>query len=183
MATGRGLNIGGYGATPRCLDAALPSPTARRSSRRGPDGRVSGHQTRRCRRPLRSTQERKASGPRHCSCRSWIGWPLRVAANSLPGKTKLCVGKCACFHACHALPANTANANGQVAPRGISETITENAASRPRQSNAPISQREGRHSSRQLTDLLDEWCECVIGTLLVAHEPAPELIVLAIQQL
>ena len=207
MATGRGLNIGGYGATPGCLGAAFPLPTARRSSRRGPGGRVSGHQTRRCRRPLRSTQERKASGPRHCSCRSWIGWPLRVAANSLPGKTKLCVGKCACFHACHALPANTANANGQVAPRGISETITENAASKPRQSSAPIaqrgisetstenaastprynkapiSQREGRHSSRQLTDLLDEWCECVMRTLLVAHEPAPELIVLAIQQL
>ena len=82
-----------------------------------------------------------------------------MAASSLPGKTKVCDGKCACFHACHPPHAKAASANGQAAQRGISETSTENAASMARQSKAPISQREGRHSSRQLTDPLDEWCE------------------------
>ena len=183
MATGSGLNIGRYGATPGRLEAALLLPTARRSSRRRAGERVSGHQTKRCRWPPRSRQARKASGPRHCSSTSWIGWPSRMAASSLPGKTKVCGSKRACFHACHPPQASAANANGHAAQRGISETRTENAANRPRQSSAPINQREGRHSSRQLTDPLDEWCECVMRTLLVAHEPAPELIVLAIQQL
>ena len=183
MATGSGLNIGRYGATPGRLEAALSLPTARRSSRRRATGSVSGHHTSRCRWPARSRQQRKASGPRHCSCTSWIGWPSRMAASSLPGKTKVCGSKRACFHPCHPPQAKAANANGQADQRGISETSTENAASRPRQSKAPISQREGRHSSRQLTDPLDEWCECVIRTVLIAHEPAPELIVLAIQQL
>jgi len=73
-------------------------------------------------------------------------------------------------------------ASGQAAHRGIAETSTENAANKPSASNAPITQREGRHSRRQLTDALDKRCECVIGTLLVAHEPAPELIVFAIEQ-
>ena len=73
-------------------------------------------------------------------------------------------------------------ANGQATGRGMPEANTPNAASRPSASSAPITQREGRHSRRQLTDALDKRCECVIGTLLVAHEPAPELIVLAIEQ-
>ena len=73
-------------------------------------------------------------------------------------------------------------ATGQANGRGISLARTETAPNTPSIISAACSRREGRHSSRQLTDPFDQRGEFRIGTLLIAHEPAPELIVLAIQQ-
>lgn len=71
---------------------------------------------------------------------------------------------------------------GQANARGISLARTENAPSAPSSISIACSRREGRHSSRQLTDPFDQRGEFRIGTVFVAHEPAPELIVLAIEQ-
>lgn len=71
-------------------------------------------------------------------------------------------------------------ATGQANRRGISLVNTDVAANTPSRINAACSRRDGRHSSRQLTDPFDQRGEFRIGTLLVAHEPAPELIVLAV---
>ncbi len=57
------------------------------------------------------------------------------------------------------------------------------SASTARTLSAQTSPREGRHSSRQGADIGDE---CSVGDIrasLVTHEPAPQLIVFAIQQL
>src|SRR5690606_13211432 len=59
---------------------------------------------------------------------------------------------------------------------------TATGASRARASSAASSQREGRQSMRQGADPLDEGVEgCVIGGL-VAEEPFPQPIVLAVQE-
>ena len=59
---------------------------------------------------------------------------------------------------------------------------TAHADSNASRSCAPITQREGRHSRRQGADALDQRVECGIGGDFMAEEPAPEPIVLAIQQ-
>lgn len=93
-------------------------------------------------------------------------------------------------------------ASGHASGRGISEARMEGAPSKPSSRIAASSQREGRHSmrasgaprrtmvagtvgtlpGRQLADSLDEPVEFDIAGNLVAHEPVPELIVLAVQQ-
>ena len=50
----------------------------------------------------------------------------------------------------------TTTISGKATRRGISEANTESVASTASDNIAPITQREGRHSSRQLTDPLDE---------------------------
>ena len=51
---------------------------------------------------------------------------------------------------------NGAVNSGQAARGGISEASIENPARIPSNDNAQLTQREGRHSSLQLTDALDE---------------------------
>lgn len=65
--------------------------------------------------------------------------------------------------------------------RGISDAITDNAASEANNKMATINQRDGRHSRRQLTDAFDQRGDFGIFGSVVTHEPAPELIVLAIE--
>ena len=74
-------------------------------------------------------------------------------------------------------------ASGHAQVRGISDAIAENAASDANDNMAAISQRDGRHSRRQPTDAFDQRGDLRIFWSVVAHEPAPELIVLAIEQL
>lgn len=60
---------------------------------------------------------------------------------------------------------------------------TAHSASTASRLSAQTSPREGRHSSRQGADIGNE---CGVGDIrasLVTHEPAPQLIVFAIQQL
>ena len=71
---------------------------------------------------------------------------------------------------------------GHAIARGISLASTEQGDSTANASNAPITQRDGRHSRRQGADVLDERIECGIGRGFMAEEPAPEPIVLAVQQ-
>ena len=78
-------------------------------------------------------------------------------------------------------PAAT-TASGHAIARGISLASNEQAASSPSAISAPITQRDGRHSRRQGADVLDERIECGIGRGFMAEEPAPEPIVLAVQQ-
>ena len=73
-------------------------------------------------------------------------------------------------------------ASGHAIARGISLANTEQADSSPSAISAPITQRDGRHSRRQGADVLDERIECGIGRGFMAKEPAPEPIVLAVQQ-
>ena len=73
-------------------------------------------------------------------------------------------------------------ASGHAASRGISLPSTAQGASTASNRCAPINQREGRHSRRQGADVLDQFVECGIGGGFMAEEPAPEPIVLAIQQ-
>src|SRR5690554_7013812 len=77
---------------------------------------------------------------------------------------------------------SASSASGHAAARGISDATTANAARIDSTSSPAHSAREGRHSVRQREDALDERPELVIGDFLVAHEPAPEPIVLAVQQ-
>lgn len=74
-------------------------------------------------------------------------------------------------------------ASGHANARGNSLESTAQADSNAISSCAPITQREGRHSSRQGADVLDQCDECGIGRGFIAEEPAPEPIVLAVQQL
>ena len=76
---------------------------------------------------------------------------------------------------------------GQAASRGISLASTANGASTDSSDKAAITQRDGRQamwrcSGRKLADALDERGERGIGRGLVAEEPAPEPIVLAVEQ-
>lgn len=76
-----------------------------------------------------------------------------------------------------------AAASGQATSAGISEANTENAAMAVIASRVVTSQRDGLQSRRQGADALDERVECVIGRTFTVEEPAPEPIVLAVQQL
>jgi len=75
-----------------------------------------------------------------------------------------------------------ATAKGQAIARGISLANTAQADSRPKASSMPVTQRDARHSRRQGADVLDERIDCGIGRGFMAEEPAPEPIVLAVQQ-
>ena len=86
--------------------------------------------------------------------------------------------------------ANTTTAAGHATTVGSSDANSEQAASTPSNTSAPDTQREGRQSirasmtlaGRKCADALDERVEFGIAGGLIAHEPAPELIVLAFQQ-
>src|SRR5690606_23361151 len=56
------------------------------------------------------------------------------------------------------------------------------AAARISSSKAPRQSRDGCQSMRKVEDAADEGIELRIGRLFAAHEPAPELIVLASEQ-
>lgn len=73
-------------------------------------------------------------------------------------------------------------AAGQAAARGISEASTANPASADSSNTIAPKRRDGFHSMRQVEDPADERGELGIGDVFIAHEPAPELIVLAFQQ-
>lgn len=73
-------------------------------------------------------------------------------------------------------------ASGTANGSGISEASTLHGASSDSPAMARDAQADGRHSSRQAADAFDERCEVGIFRLRMAHEPAPELIVLAFQQ-
>lgn len=79
-----------------------------------------------------------------------------MTGRSLPGKTNSWVGDLDSRRARHRPKARADKASGQAARRGISEASIENPARIPSNDNAPLTQREGRHSSLQLTDALDE---------------------------
>lgn len=75
---------------------------------------------------------------------------------------------------------------------GMPEVSTDTAANTPSSTCAATSQHDGRHSNlppqasigcRKVADALDEQVECGIVGVFEAHEPAPEPIVLAVQQL
>ena len=74
------------------------------------------------------------------------------------------------------------NASGHATVRGIPDAIAENAASAPSAHIAPTTQYDGRHSSRQGADVIDQGLEFGIVGGIVTKEPAPEPIVFAIQQ-
>lgn len=93
-------------------------------------------------------------------------------------RTGLPASRCAS----HSPHAQAMPANGHAAGRGIPLASTAQGASPASSRCAPITQREGRHSRRQAADVLDQGVECVIGGGFMAEEPAPEPIVLAIQQ-
>ncbi len=79
-------------------------------------------------------------------------------------------------------PANTAYADNDTASHGGTPLRhTAHTASATNTLNAQINQREGRHSSRQGANIGDECGVGGIGASLVSHEPAPQLIVFAIQ--
>ena len=88
-----------------------------------------------------------------------------MTGRSFPGKKNSWAGDLDSHRARHRPKARAEKASGHAAGRGISEASIENAARIPSNTNAPITQREGRHSSlppsalvggRQLTDVLDE---------------------------
>lgn len=130
-----------------------------------------------------SRQRKNANGPRHTTADSHVGAPSTVGCRPAPGQNQALAGLRASRRARQAAYIAPAAAIGQAQPRGISEASTENAADAPNSRIAPIAQREGRHSSRQLTDPVDERGDFGIFGKLMAHEPVPELIVLAIEQL
>src|SRR5690606_40524188 len=74
-------------------------------------------------------------------------------------------------------------ASGQAARRGISEASTASGASTASEQSAPVTQREGRHSRRKAADALHQCVDVGIGGPLGAEEPAPQLVVLGVQQL
>ncbi len=74
------------------------------------------------------------------------------------------------------------SAPGHARYRGIMDASNENAANTPNRNKLRQTARDGRHSCRKLTDPLDEVGEFDILTGLVAQEPAPQPIVLAVQQ-
>lgn len=79
-------------------------------------------------------------------------------------------------------PASSAYADSNAASHsGAPLRHTAHTASATNTLNAQISQREGRHSSRQGANIGDECGVVSIGASLVSHEPAPQLIVFAIQ--
>ena len=88
-----------------------------------------------------------------------------MTGRSLPGKKNSRDGDLDSRRARHKPKATADRASGHAASRGISEISIDNAASIPSNDSAPLTQREGRHSSlpssalvggRQLTDALDE---------------------------
>lgn len=66
---------------------------------------------------------------------------------------------------------------------GTPDRQTAHSAATVIRLNAQASPREGRQSSRHGADIGDEGGVVGIGASLVSHEPAPQLIVFAIQQL
>lgn len=79
-----------------------------------------------------------------------------MTGRSLPGKKNSQAGDLDSRHARPKPKARADKASGQAANRGISEASIEKAARIPSNDSTPVTQREGRHSSRQLTDPLDE---------------------------
>ena len=73
-------------------------------------------------------------------------------------------------------------ASGQAQGRGSTDARTANGASTAISASAASSQRDGRHSSRQLPDALHQGVEFGIRSGVVAHEPVPELVVFGVQQ-
>ncbi len=173
----------GYGAIEAPDREARTDAAARRSSRRRAAGKVSGHQLSRCQRPAASRQRTKASGPRQATVASDAGLPSIVTGRPSPGQNQACAGLRDSRRASEIPYASTAMANGQAQGRGISEATTENPESDASASIAAISHRDGRHSSRQLADPFEKCGDFGIFGDVVAHEPAPELIVFGIQQL
>lgn len=72
--------------------------------------------------------------------------------------------------------------NGQAIGLGISDTRMEKLPRTANNASAAITQCDGRHSGRQLGDAMEERCDFGIVRSLMTQEPAPELIVFAIQQ-
>ena len=80
-------------------------------------------------------------------------------------------------------PCSTAPAaRTKVIARGIALSRSEAAASIPSTMKAAASSREPRQSKRQSDDSFDDRMQFRVLRPLAAHAPAPELIVLAIQQ-
>jgi hypothetical protein len=91
-------------------------------------------------------------------------------------------GRRASRRASHSAQAADAGANTHHPPTGNSDHHNDSGTSRASADNAATSQRDGRNSSRQGEDALDEGIEeSVVGTL-IAEEPAPQAVVLAIEQ-
>ena len=72
-------------------------------------------------------------------------------------------------------------AAGQATAPGRSDTSSDSAPSGPKHQSVAITQREGRQSI-ETADPLDEGVELGVVGMFEPHEPAPEPIVLAIQQ-
>ena len=79
-------------------------------------------------------------------------------------------------------PSRAAAASIQAAAGGNPDTRTDNAPTGPINAKPATSQREGRHSSRQGADAFHKRLEIDIVRGFVSEEPAPEPIVLAVQQ-
>ena len=182
MVGGR-RDVGRYGAIDAGARAFTGAGAASRSSRRCRAGSTSGHALRRWRRPVPSRHCRNAIGPRQRTCIASTATLLTVEGKPAGWITIDSIARRASLRARQLPHASAANASGHAAMRGISDASTENAAAKASSSNTAINHRDGRHSSWQGTDALDERVECGIGGDLMAKEPAPELIVLAVQQL
>jgi len=141
-------------------------------------------------RPSPPRQRTNASGPRHRTVTRSItapssdtGAPSLANTNTQGGLRRSCrIDRTPC--------SNAASASGQAAARGISETSTANGASSASAARTASGHHDGRHSilppeasvGRQLADIADERVEFVICGTLMAEEPGPQPIVLAIQQ-
>ncbi len=155
---------------------------ASRSSRRWPAAMVSGQNETRCSGPPGTRQERKASGPRQSTRSSSMATPLHCARPWPVGISNVRGGRWRWRLASNAAQPIAASAKDQATPRGRSEASSENGASNASDHAMAPTQRDGRHSMRQGADATDKRRDFDIGGSLVAKEPAPDPIVLAVQQ-
>ena len=100
--------------------------------------------------------ETKARGPRHCTLTCSTATPSTRTGKSLPGNTRVRGGRRDTASASHAACKSSDRVSNQAAGWGMPDINTEIEARIPSSNKAPITQREGRHSRRQLTDALDE---------------------------
>src|SRR5690606_37961796 len=84
----------------------------------------------------------------------------------------------------HQTPAQASTSRLARPAQGAASALSQGAraAARISSSKAPSQSRDGRQSMRKVEDAADEGIELRIGRLFAAHEPAPELIVLASEQ-
>jgi len=75
-----------------------------------------------------------------------------------------------------------ATANIDVTHTGKALNHNDQDARIPSSPVATASRREGRQSTRQIGNALDECIEFPVGRSFAAHEPLPELIVFAVEQ-